>query len=77
MYAVEFQTKITDGMIQVPEIFKKTINPHVRVILLAEDSIHTEEFSLESHDIIDELMASPLKINDFRPIKREDIYDRI
>ncbi len=37
MYAVEFRTTIKDGIIEIPERYRKKIKSNVRVILLAED----------------------------------------
>ncbi len=71
MYTVEFHTKIKDGIIEIPEKYRKNLTANVRVILLSED---TEEPTV---DIIDELMKSPLKASEFKPLKREEIYDRI
>ncbi|MCP4350688.1 MAG: hypothetical protein GY795_34910 [Desulfobacterales bacterium] len=70
MYAVEFQTKIIDGIIEVPEKYRKKIKYNVKVILLTEDTFDT------ASDIIEELLESPLKLSGFRPFKREEIYDR-
>ncbi|QTA91793.1 hypothetical protein [Desulfonema magnum] len=70
MYAVEFRTKVTDGIIQIPEKYRKKIKNNVRVILLAEDSADT------TSDIIEDILESPLKLPDFRSFKREEIYDR-
>jgi len=70
MYAVEFRTKITDGIIKVPEKYRKKIKYNVKVILLTEDTVDT------ASDMIEELLESPLRLPDFRPFKREEIYDR-
>ena len=70
MYAFEFKTKIKNGMIEIPERFRKSLKDNVKVILLAEYLTDT------SSDIIEELLNSPLKITDFIPFKREEIYDR-
>lgn len=69
MYAVEFQTKIKNGIIEVPEKFRVKLKDNVKVILLAEYLMDT------SSDIIEELLESPLQLNDFKPYKREEIYD--
>jgi len=70
MYAVEFRTKVRDGIIRIPEKYKKKIKYNVKVILLAEDAADT------GSDIIEELLESPLKLLDFRPLRREAVYDR-
>lgn len=70
MYAIEFKTKIKNGMIEIPEKFRRKLKDNVKVILL------TDYVMDKSSDIIEELLESPLKISDFRPYKREEIYDR-
>ena len=37
MYAVEFQTRIKNGIIEIPEEFRDRFREYVRVILLAEE----------------------------------------
>ena len=59
MYAVEFKTKIKDGIIIIPEKYRKGLKEN------------------EASDIIEKLLDFPLKISDFKPMNREEIYDRI
>jgi predicted transcriptional regulator len=70
MYAFEFKTKIKNGMIEIPEKFRKQLKNTVKVILLTEYITDTQP------DVIEELLESPLKITDFRPYKREEVYER-
>lgn len=70
MQAVEFKTKIINGMIIIPEKYRKTLKENVKVIVL------TEENETGTFDIIDNLMDSPLKIRNFKPLNRDEIYDR-
>jgi hypothetical protein len=70
MYAIEFKTRIKNGVIEIPEKFRRNLKDNVKVILL------TEYMSDTSSDIIEELLESPLKITGFKPYKREEIYDR-
>ena len=71
MYAVEFKTKIKDGIIIIPKKYRKILKKNVKVIVL------TEEKESQKPDIIDNMLDSPLKISDFKPMSRDDIYDRI
>lgn len=71
MYAVEFRTKIKDGMIEIPEKYRNKLTYSVKVILL------TEGIDDATSDMIESLLESPIKLVDFRPLKREEIYDRI
>jgi len=70
MHAIEFKAKVINGIIEIPKIYVKKPKYNVKVILLTEDTVDT------AHDIIDELLESPVKLPDFRPFKREEIYDR-
>ncbi len=71
MYAFEFKTKIKNGMIEIPEKFRNKLRNNVKVILLTEYITDTQS------DIIEELLESPLKVTDFRPYQREEIYDSV
>ncbi len=57
MYAIEFRTKIRDGVIEIPLEYRKKINDNVKVIVLAEKKAQKDS------DIIEELLDSPLKIH--------------
>lgn len=58
-------------MIEIPEKFRKKLKNNVKVILL------TEYIEDSESDLIEELIESPLKLTDFVPYKREEIYKRI
>jgi len=68
VYAIEFQTKVKDGSIAIPEEYRDQLKGSVRVILLAEEG--KEEF-----DMIKYLSANPLSIEGFEPLTREEIYE--
>ena len=72
MYALEFVTKIKEGMIEVPEAHRKRFKDNVRVILLSEE----EEQRPEDDDMIATLLARPLTVPDFTPLTREDAHAR-
>lgn len=70
MQAVEFQTKLKNGVIKVPEKFVSEIKGRqVRVIILAEEKD-------EPYDIITELINNPLEVENFKPLTRGEIYER-
>jgi hypothetical protein len=69
MYAIEFQTKVKDGSITIPEQYRNKIYGNVRVILLAEGGA-------EHFDIIEHLLSNPLSIEGFKPLTREEIYEQ-
>ena len=69
MYAVEFEAKIQDGLIEIPPRYRDKLTPVVRVILLSSKRE-------EQTNVIDQLVRSPLKVDGFRPLPRDDIYAR-
>ena len=69
MYAVEFQTKVHDGSISVPEKYLSRFKNRVRVILMTDDET-------ASGDFIDQLLANSVEIEEFTPINREELHDR-
>ena len=69
MYAVEFQAKVKNGAIEIPEEYKTRFKERVRVILLAEEENPAADF-------IDHLLQHPIYIAGFTPLTREEIYER-
>ena len=70
MEAIEFKTKIKNGTIRIPDKYKQKNGNTVKVIIISEKS-HKES------DMIDELLSNPIKINDFSPLSRDEIYDKL
>lgn len=66
MYAIEFQTKIENGHIEIPAEFKDRLVGCVRVIVLAEDQ-HAKT------NLLDQLLANPIKLDHFEPLTRDKI----
>jgi hypothetical protein len=69
MYAVEFQAQIKNGTIEIPEAYRSHFKERVRVILLAEEESPTIT-------LIDQLLQHPLKVPGFKPLTREEMYER-
>jgi hypothetical protein len=74
MYTIEFQTKIENGTIRIPEehtvrLRKQGIGQAVRVILY----VSGQEFDV---DYVEHLMSNPIRLDDFMPLRRSEIYDR-
>ena len=69
MYAVEFQAQIKNGTIEIPEVYRSRLKERVRVILLTEEENTTE-------NLIDQLLQHPIKLAEFKPLAREEIYER-
>ncbi|MBI5186555.1 MAG: hypothetical protein HZA01_12635 [Nitrospinae bacterium] len=70
MYAVEFRTKIKNGIIYIPKEYRDKLQENVKVIVLKDE----EEG--KNANMIDQLLEAPLKMNNFRPLSREEIYGR-
>ena len=70
MVAVEFVTKIKEGVIEVPEAHRERFKDNVKVILLAEEEIE------ENNDTIARLLEHPLAPPDFTSLTREDAHAR-
>lgn len=70
MQAIEFQTTIKDGIIEVPRRYLRNLSNRVRVILLVEQTPQT------TVNFIDQLLAHPVHVQGFRPLTREEIYAR-
>jgi hypothetical protein len=74
MYTIEFQTKIENGTIRIPEEHTVRLREHgvgeaVRVILY----VPGQEFDV---DYVERLMSNPIRLDDFVPLRRSEIYDR-
>ena len=69
MYAVEFQAKVKNGAIEIPQEYRARFKERVRVILLAEEESMAVNF-------IDDLLQNPVHIPGFKPLTRDEIYDR-
>jgi hypothetical protein len=64
MYAIEFQTRIEEGVIQIPLQYRDKLKQVVRVIILSNAQEKTV-------NLIDQLLESPLKVEGFQPLSRE------
>jgi hypothetical protein len=69
MRAIEFQTKVKNGSITIPEQYRNRIKGSVRVILLTDEN--SEKF-----DMVEHLLANPLNIEGFNPLTRKEIYEQ-
>ena len=68
--AIEFQTKIQNGLILIPDEYKQELGEedNIKVIVLFE-----KKSSLKT-DIIDELTENPVSVHGV--LNREEIYSR-
>jgi hypothetical protein len=67
MFAIEFQTQIKNGIIEVPTEYQNRINGSVRVIVLAPERA-------QRTGIIAHLLEHPIQDDSFIPLTREEIY---
>ena len=70
MVTVQFQTKVKNGVIQIPRKYRGKFHDDVRVILRAEGK------KISSVNYIDKLMTNPVKVKNFQRLTREQIYAR-
>ncbi len=66
MYAVEFQAKVKNGTIEIPSQYRNRLRDLVTVIVLAQDE--------EGNDFIDRLLETPLKMEGFEPLSRDETH---
>lgn len=71
MEPFEFETKIKDGIIEIPEPYRANLptQDNVRVIIVLKPQTQAVKFL---HHFLDH----PITLNSFTPMKREDIYER-
>jgi hypothetical protein len=72
MQAIEFETRLSQGTIPVPESLHLVDGRRVRVLLLLEEK---EEHTVKSYDAIADLLDNPMVLNDFQPLTREQAYE--
>ena len=70
MLIIEFRAKTKNGIIQIPAEFMGIVAEDVQVILIAQSG------KIKQLDIIDELMANPLKVDAFKPMTRDEAHVR-
>ncbi len=69
MEAIEFKSKIKNGIIRIPEKYKQKTGNTVKVIIISEKVTRQT-------DIIDKLLANPIKSKNFSPFLRKETYER-
>ncbi len=70
METVQFRTKIKNGIIEVPKKYQGKFKNSVRVVLISGEK------NGKTTNIIEELMAHPLRIKGFKPLTREEAHAR-
>jgi len=69
MQAIEFQTTISNGIIEVPKQYRHQLSKYAKIIVLMEEIP-------QKTGIVTQLLQHPLKPQHFRPLTREEIYER-
>jgi len=81
MYAIEFQTKIKNGIIEIPVRYWRRLQQQadqesVRVIVLAREQSGLET-DRDEVDLIGQWLTAPLDIPNFTPLTREEAHERV
>lgn len=80
MIAIEFQAEIQDIIAAIPPQHRQKLlassSSTVRVLVLAPEQEEDSEAKTPSPGFLQHLLDNPLQIPDFKPLKREEIYDR-
>jgi hypothetical protein len=73
MSTIEFQADIEKGIIEIPEPHKSEFmsQEKVRVIVIKQNQSQTQQANLLMY-----LLDHPLAIDNFFPLRRDEIYDR-
>ncbi len=69
MKILKFKASVKDGIIRIPKQLRKQAPTRAQIIIFPE-------ISQPKDDFIAHLLKHPLRIPDFQPLKREEIYDR-
>ena len=80
MFAIEFQSRIRNGVIEVPAEYRERLRREsegdvVRVIVLTGET-DEEQGPSARPDVLDELLANPIRVKDFKPLNRDETHDR-
>jgi len=67
MIAIEFQTTVKNGVIEVPEEYRDQLSEAVRVIILTPEKT-------TGTGMIAQLLANPIRDLNFVPMTRDEIY---
>jgi hypothetical protein len=70
MSTIEFRTTVKNGVIEIPRKFRKLVKNQVRVILVPESK------KTKKNTLIDQLLEKPVTIKGFRPLGRDELYER-
>ena len=74
MHTIEFHTEIEDDTIRIPKEYsdhlrKQSAGSSVRVVIYVSDHQYTGDY-------VERLLSNPIRVDDFAPLGRIEIYDR-
>ncbi|MFZ2655870.1 MAG: hypothetical protein WAX69_13145 [Victivallales bacterium] len=75
MQAIEFEADVKNSSIKIPGRFGMLESKHLRLVALF-DSDTQVSVSKKKASFIDNLLLNPLKVKNFKPMKREEVYER-
>lgn len=70
MFAIEFQTTVKNGIIEIPRQYLGDLTKRVHVILLVEET------RKPAVNFVDQLLAHPARVKGFQPLTREETHAR-
>lgn len=71
---IKFQAEVHKGMIPIPTEYRREFHDNSEVEVEIRSKMTKD--GGEPYDIISELTKNPIKIKDFTPLTRDEIYDR-
>jgi hypothetical protein len=71
MRTAEFEAEVRNGMIEIPAEYRELFVDSVHVTLSSD-----ELDSQAKMTILDQWLASPIQVADFRPLSREQAHER-
>ncbi|HBD94526.1 MAG: hypothetical protein A2015_05050 [Spirochaetes bacterium GWF1_31_7] len=71
MNAIEFQTTVHNGIIELPKEYSIRSNQDIKVIIMYNDTNDKPK----EQGIIQSLINKPVVINAFTPLSRDEIYE--
>lgn len=69
MNVIEFQTYIDQGTIEVPSQYLSQVKGRARIIILTDESD-------EDGDMVEYLLEHPYQVKEFKPLMRDEVYER-
>ena len=70
MLAIEFETKVRDGVVKIPAEYQNQISEDVKVIILMKDASHNSRKGLST------LTSDPIKVRKIILPPREELHER-